>query len=219
VLTSGSVRLHGLLATVVLLCSGPAVAAPAGPSAREVLDRVEKRHRAVSDLSARFVQSYRSGMLGRELKETGTVFLKRPGRMLWQYEQPEKKTFLSDGQRYWFYVPADKQVVVREQAGDKSLATLLLSQTGALSAQFTEKLLASPRPGLQRLELIPRKPDPEVQRVEMDVDADGRIVAIDVHDTQGNRSRFTFDAIRENVGVPDRMFRFDPPAGVEIVTG
>jgi outer membrane lipoprotein carrier protein len=213
------VRLPGLLALVLVLPVAPVPAAPATPSARDVLERVERRHRAVSDLSAHFVQSYRSGMLGRELKETGTVWLKRPGRMLWQYEQPEKKTFLSDGHRYWFYVPADRQVVVREQAGDKSLPTLLLSQTSALSSQFTEKLLESSRPGIQRLELLPRKPDPEVQRVEMDVDAEGRIVAIDVHDTQGNRSRFTFDTIRENVGVPDKMFRFDPPAGVEIVTG
>ena len=212
-------RFRPLLAGVLLWSFAPALGAAGTPSARDVLDRVEKRHRAVADLSASFVQSYRSGMLGRELRETGRVWLKRPGRMLWQYEKPEKKTFLSDGRRYWFYVPADRQVVVREQAGDKSLPTLLLSQTADLSAQFTEKLLKSPGPGLERLELTPRKPDPEVQRVEMDVDAMGRIVAIDVHDTQGNRSRFTFDGIRENEGVPDRMFRFDPPAGVEIVTG
>jgi outer membrane lipoprotein carrier protein len=194
-------------------------AEPASPTARELVQRVQDRHRSVADLTARFVQTYRSGVMGREIRETGSLWLKRPGRMLWRYEEPEQKTFLSDGQRYWFYVPADRQVVVRDQAGDKSLPTLLLSQGADLVSQFDESLVAGAPAGRHRLELVPRKPDPEVQRIVIEIDDAGRILVIDVLDAQANRSRFTFDAIRENVGVPDKLFRFETPAGVEVVTG
>ena len=63
--------------------------------------------------------------------ETGTVALKRPGRMRWEYETPEKKTFVSDGTRVFFYVPADRQVIVRQQAGERGVAMALLSGQGA----------------------------------------------------------------------------------------
>ena len=58
-----------------------------------------------------------------------------------------------------------------------------------------------------------------MQRLVIEIDEVGRILVIDVLDAQANRSRFTFDGIRENVGVPDKMFRFETPAGVEVVTG
>jgi outer membrane lipoprotein-sorting protein len=51
------------------------------------------------------------------------------------------------------------------------------------------------------------------------VDAGDRVRAIEVLDPQGNQSRFTFDDIRENVGLRDQLFRFDVPKGVEVVTG
>ena len=74
---------------------------PARPSAAPAEDlarRVEERHRSARDLTARFVQTYRSGLLGRE-SSSGALSLKRPGRMRWEYEAPEKKTFVSDGKR------------------------------------------------------------------------------------------------------------------------
>ena len=97
-------------------------AAPAAPPdadaalARTLLQRLEQHHARTADLVARFTQSYRSGMLGREVTERGVVSIKRPGRMLWEYRDPERKTFVSDGKRFYFYVPADRQVIVRDQS-------------------------------------------------------------------------------------------------------
>ena len=76
-----------------------------------------------------------------------------------------------------------------------------------------------PAPGMQRLRLTPKKADPEVERVFLDVDPGDRIRAVRVRDAQGNESLFEFDGIRENVGLPERLFRFEVPRGVEVVTG
>jgi outer membrane lipoprotein carrier protein len=195
--------------------ASPSTQAPAAALAR----RIEQRHRRVADMTARFVQTYRSGILAQEVVEKGVVSLKRPGRMLWEYRDPEKKTFVSDGRTFYFYVPADRQVIVREQAGQRGIPALLLSGRDDLLAEFDASLETPPGPGLQRLRLTPKKADPEVERVFLDVDGADRIRAVRVRDAQGNESLFEFDAIRENVGLPDRLFRFEVPRGVEVIAG
>lgn len=169
-------------------------------------------------MTARFVQTYRSGILGREVVESGTVKIKRPGRMLWEYRSPEKKTFVSDGRTFYFYVPEDRQVIVRDQGGEKGVAVALLSGELDLLARFEAGFETGPS-GRTRLRLSPRRPDPDVERVYLDADGAGRILAIEILDVQGNRSEFRFEDIRENVGLSDRLFRFEVPKGVEVIAG
>jgi outer membrane lipoprotein carrier protein len=204
----------------VILALLAALLAPAAPkTAAEFLARkIEERQSAAPDLVARFTQTYRSGALGRTLVERGEVKVKRPGRMLWEYKTPEKKTFVSDGQKFYFYVPADKQVIVREQDPARSLPALLLSGKGGLLSEFDASIEIGP-PGRSRLKLVPRSPDPEIARVFLEVDADHRIRRIEVEDAQGSLSAFDFDDIHENLGLPDRTFHFEVPRGVEVIPG
>ena len=190
----------------------------AAGSAEALARKVEERHRHLVDMTARFVQRYRSGLIGQEIVERGTLSLKQPGRMLWEYRDPERKTFVSDGATCWFYVPADRQVVVRQQGGDRGVALDLLSGRLDILAQF-EPGIETTAAGRERLRLVPRKPDPDLTAVYLDVDAAGRILAIEIVDTQENRSQFRFEDVRENVGLPDSLFRFEVPKGVEVVTG
>jgi outer membrane lipoprotein-sorting protein len=70
-----------------------------------------------------------------------------------------------------------------------------------------------------RLRLVPRVPDADTREIVITADATGRIVGLEIEDLQGNRSSFRFDEVRENVGLPDKMFEFKVPAGVEVITG
>jgi outer membrane lipoprotein carrier protein len=209
-------------AMIAILLAALAVAPTAdtdAPLAQSLVRRLEERQARAQDMTARFVQSYRSGILGREVVERGIVRLKRPGRMLWEYKDPEKKTFLSDGKSYYFYVPADRQVIVRDQDEERGVATRLLSGKGGLLQEFEVSLDAPPAEGVYRLRLSPRKEDPEIQVLIVDVEPSGLLRAIQVEDAQGNRSRFRFDEVRENTGLPDRLFRFEVPPGVEVIRG
>jgi len=210
------------IALSALLLAVSATAAPASPqpaSAEDLVRRLERRNREVRDVTARFTQTYRSGALGRTLVESGTLALKRPGRMRWEYEAPEKKTFVSDGTRIYFYVPGDRQVIVREQAGERGVAMALLSGQGNLLDQFEATLEAREGEPYERVRLVPRIPDPEVRSVSVELDAQLRIRAISIEDAQGNTSRFRFEALRENLELPERMFRFELPRGVEVIQG
>src|SRR5882724_8214262 len=98
------------LLTALLLVALPAADRSA---AQGVVRLIEERHAGTGDLTARFVQVYRSGLLGREAK-----------------------TFVSDGRHFYFYVPADRQVVVRSQDDERSIPSLLLSGKGDILGQF-----------------------------------------------------------------------------------
>lgn len=203
---------------VVLALAAAAAPAAAAESGEALARRVDARQAGVRDLTARFVQSYRSGVLGREVTERGTVSIKKPGRMRWEYREPEKKLFVSDGTQFFFYVPADKQVIVKAQdAGGEGVAAIVLG--GGKILDHFQAFAEDPLPGRVRLRLVPRKADADVQRVYLDLDAEARVVAIEVWDVQGGHSRFQFEAVRENVGLKDEPFRFQPPPGVEVVTG
>lgn len=197
-------------ALLVVLLAQPA-------TAEGLIGKVEERTRRTTSLTAEFVQSYRSAALGREQIERGTLKIKRPGRMLWEYREPEKKTFLSDGKTFYFYVPAERQVIVREQSGERGVTVSLLAGEVSILSEFH----ASPEPegGGRRIKLVPRKPDPELERAFLDLDAEARIVGVEIWDAQGNRSRFRFDKLRENVALDDRLFRFQIPKGVTVIGG
>jgi outer membrane lipoprotein carrier protein len=201
-------------------------AAPAAPPrsvdaelARGVLRRIEEHHARTSDFVARFSQSYRSGMLGREVTERGVVSIKRPGRMRWEYKDPEAKLFVSDGKTFYFYVPADRQVIVSEQDEQRSLAGRLLSGHGGLADEFAASMEEPLEEGVMRVKLVPLHEQPDVQKAFVDVEPSGRIRAILLEDVQGNRTRFRFESVRENTGVRDDQFRFVVPPGVEVIRG
>jgi len=214
-----SILLPAILAVAQATAPSPTGRSADADLARSVLRRVEDRHSRTSDLVARFTQSYRSGMLGREVVERGVVSIKRPGRMRWEYKDPETKLFVTDGKTFYFYVPADKQVIVSEQDEQRSLAARLLSGHGGLTDEFAASMEEPLEEGVLRVKLVPTRPQPDVEKAFVDVEPSGRIRSILLEDVQGNRTRFRFESVRENTGVKDDLFRFAVPSGVEVIRG
>src|SRR5205809_4991333 len=87
-------------------------AAPANPAPEALARSLQQRYEGIKDFSADFVHTYRGGVLRQQAKEQGTVTVKKPGRMRWNYTAPEKKLFVSDGAKIYSYIPQDKQVMV-----------------------------------------------------------------------------------------------------------
>jgi outer membrane lipoprotein carrier protein len=212
--------MNAALPLVLLLAAGVSPPADTGPTLAETLvGRIESRHAGTRDLVARFVQSYRSGLLGRELVERGVVWIKRPGRMRWEYKDPEEKLFLSDGKSFYFYVPEDKQVIIQAQDDRRSLAARLLFGGAGILDEFEASLDEPLEEGVLRVRLVPRQESAELERAYVDVEPSGLIRSILIEDIQGNRTLFRFDELRENTGLPDRLFEFEVPPGVEVIHG
>ena len=107
-----------------LLLLAPAVAAgQARPSATDLAQSVQQKYDRVKDFTADFTHTYEGGVLKKKATERGTVKIKKPGRMLWEYTAPEKKEFISDGQKVYSYLPQDKQVIVASMPSDDQATT------------------------------------------------------------------------------------------------
>jgi outer membrane lipoprotein carrier protein len=203
---------------LVLVLTTLAAAAPSrdAQDAVALARRIQQRHHDIRDMKARFVQTYASSMLGREVVERGTLALKPPGRMRWEYEQPEKKLFVSNGKSSYFYVPEDKQVITFDATGDRGVAVQLLSGRSDLLTEF-QVFAVHGVPN--QLRLVPKDKEAEIREAVIEAEASGRIRRLEILDLQGNRSEYRFENVQENVGLSDSLFEFKVPKGVEVVAG
>ena len=206
-----------LAASLAVPAQGAPPKAPVPPQdAASILSGFDARSRTIRDFTAKFTQTYRSGALGRAIVETGTVKVKRPSRMLFEYVTPDRKLFVADGETYYFYVPRDKQVMIQNQRGDKRATARILAE-GRLLDHF--KCVGEEKDALGRkLILAPLENDADVTRISVVLDGQFRLLALEIQDAEGSTSRMVFNGFKENVGLLDSEFRFEVPKGVEVIS-
>ena len=185
--------------------------------------KVQQRYNTIKDIQGDFVQSYEGGVLRTRTTERGTVAIKRPGRMRFVYTKPEKKEFVSDGNRLYAYMVADKQVIVSPAPGPNQgdIPAMFLAGQSDLARDYTPTLAALPgaAAGLVTLKLVPKKPSAEYESLGIGIDPKTlQIQFLTAVDTQGGRSSFTFSNLKENRGLTDKNFEFRIPRGVDVVT-
>lgn len=205
---------------VVLLLAAPVSAAQTS-SPEAVARALQQRYQGIRDFSADFTQSYRGGVLRTQTTERGTVSIKKPGLMRWNYTSPEKKEFVSDGKKIYFYVPEDRQVQVTDMpaADQATTPALFLAGRGNIGRDFVAAFAENAPPGTVALKLTPRKSEPDYEYLVVAVDPDTmQIRALTTHDRQGGDSTLTFSNLKENRGLSDRDFAFRIPRGVDVVT-
>jgi outer membrane lipoprotein carrier protein len=212
------IRTLTLLLTAIIMAAGvPAAQTKQPPDA--LAKALQARYQSIRDFSADFVQSYRAGVLKTQTRESGTVAVKKPGKMRWVYSKPERKELVSDGQKIYWYVPEDKQVRVSEVGAQVSTPDQFLSGRGDIARDFTPSYVDATVPGTVALKLVPRRSEPEYQYLVVSLDpATLQIRALAFRDHQGGESMHTFTNIKENRGLTDKDFVFRVPSGVSVVT-
>jgi len=205
---------------------GPAPAAPAGGArldVKAVVAEVQKRYDGAADFRARFTQTLTSTALGRKTSSSGEVTFKKPGRMRWDYEKPDKSSYITDGGVLWLYEPDDKQAFKQDLKTSQLPAALsFLTGKGKLATEFDIAFAANAnggKPGPDYvLSLSPRTPQAQVKTIQFIVDPRTFDVRESViTDAQGNVNDLTFADIRVNTRVPDALFKFTPPAGTRVI--
>jgi outer membrane lipoprotein carrier protein len=185
--------------------------------------KVQQRYNGIKDIQGDFVQTYEGGVLRTKTTERGTVAIKRPGKMRFIYIKPEKKEFVSDGNRLYTHLVADKQVIVSPAPGPDQgdIPAMFLAGQSDLARDYTPSFTPLPgaAPGLVTLKLLPRKKSEEYESIGIGVDPTTlQIQFLTAVDTQGGRSSFSFSNLKENRGLTDKQFEFRIPRGVDVVT-
>jgi outer membrane lipoprotein carrier protein len=208
-------------ALLLLLYFG-ACAAAADPSLEQLTKRVDARYNHLTTLKANFQENYNGAGVTRN--ESGELWLQKPGKMRWQYEQPAPKLFIVDGKNAFFYVPAEHQarrMLAKKLDDFRSPIRYLLGHT-KLQNEFN-KLAISSAPAKQTgdvvLEGIPKGMEDRIERVLLEITPADQIRRIRIEELDGSATEFIFEDIQENVAVKAGLFRFTPPQGVEVIEG
>ena len=209
----------------------PAETAPAAKKtstkdAKAWAAKVQKAYEKVKDLSASFEQVTRfkgAGTTGPV--STGTLAVKKPGKMHWEFASPEPKSFISDGKTMWMYEPEVNQVIVNEFMADTTSVTALnfLEGLGVLEKSFDVAMAERPEDATVKtavfLELTPKdQADVQFQKIVLAVDGKTGIAnEVFLTDMMGSETRLTFRDIEINSKLPDSKFEFQIPKDAEVV--
>jgi len=184
---------------------------------------IEGAYGRMTDLKAEFTQTAFNKSLNQTIPATGKVYLKKGGKLRWEYAEPTPQQIVSDGKTIWIYTPTLNQVntgpAPEALAGP---AGSFLSGLGKLREHFSVRLLNPAQPkdadGNVVLDLTPKQPLPTLQRLILAFDPNGwRLRKAVVYDQFENTVTMQFTSLAINSGLEDKLFAFVPPKGTATV--
>jgi len=183
-----------------------------------IVRRVDEHYNHLGSLRTGYTEHY-AGM-GMDRSESGTLLLKKPGRMRWNYAAPVGKVFVLDGKYGWFYTPGDAQAqrLPAKQLDDlRSPLRFLLGHT-QLQKEL-DGLTVTPAGSGFAITGVPKGMAERLKRLTLIVTTAGTIERMKLEEVDGAITEFSFSQMQEDVPVSDADFRFTLPAGVTVVEG
>lgn len=226
-LSALSVVICGLLLLTSVFAAADEDSEKALKEVREVVKQLQARYEKTKDLQADFTQKTTIEGFDRAITSTGKVYIKKPGRLRWNYLDPSVEDIYVNSDDVKVYVPEHRQVLVgklTQMAASKAPLELLLG-----AAKLDESYEIEPTPGKGRgvggirlLTLLPKTQEGEagrsLQRIVLEVFPKTYFIrTVTLHEMSGNVARFEFSSLQSNIGLADAVFDLKLPADVEVV--
>jgi outer membrane lipoprotein carrier protein len=186
--------------------------------AKAVALRVQRFYEHAKNFSARFAQTSTYPTFGNVKQAGGKVYLQKPDRLRWEYD--DGRLIVLDGKALWNWNAEDKEATVHRGFGVSQVPPefAFLFGKGTLLDRFSVRE-AEAVPGLpqgETLELVPRKPSPDVQKLVLVAGPDGQVKASVVTNSQGDVNQLVFSEVKVDGQLVDSIFRFEPPPGAHV---
>jgi outer membrane lipoprotein carrier protein len=182
----------------------------------DLLKGIESRYNKAQTLELGFSETYT--MKGHKKTESGTLFLRKPGQMRWQYSAPPGKLFVSDGQFFYYYSPEENRAEKMKLKEADDLRAPLAFLLGRLN--FNEdfrEFHSTPQATGTLINAIPKSDKLPYSEVSFLATPDFAITHLQVKGQDGSLLEFDFQGEKKNPAVPEAMFKFSPPPGAEYV--
>ncbi len=193
--------------------------APSGTTTRETMvARLQARYDETEGFRADFVQEVTSATLGQTLTSRGQVFFKKPGRMRWEFTDPQQ-LLIADGNALWLYQPAERQVVKTpfQYAFNSQTPVSFLTGVGRLEEDFSV-LSQGETSSAYQLRLRPKQAAEAIGLLDIEVSKETfDILQALITDPLGNTTRVSFTNIDRETTLGDDLFRFELPPGIDLV--
>ena len=215
--------------TIFLICAAtilyiialglPVAVAESNPALDRILEGMEQKY-ANSSFSAKFLQQ--STIKAMELTDsaTGKVYVMHPGKMRWEYEQPDKQIIITDGYKLWIYRPEDNQVMTgaapeffRDGKGASFLSDIKL-----LREKFEIVLLESEKSLFHELKLTPREKNMDVASIRLSVSMSTfTVMRVITYNFYGDETRIELLNSEFGMDLDDDLFSFKIPEGIDVL--
>ena len=194
---------------------------------REVVKQLQTRYEKMKDMQADFSQKTKIEGFERPVTSAGKVYIKKPGRLRWDYLDPATEQIYVNQDDVKVYVPEHKQVLVgklTQMAASKAPLELLQG-----AAKLDESFEIEPTMGKDRgvgsmplITLIPKAKEHEstqnLQKIVLEVFPKTYFIrAVSLHEVGGNVAVFEFSNLKPNLGLGNEVFDFKTPSDVEVV--
>jgi outer membrane lipoprotein carrier protein len=213
-------RAETIVLTLFVWATSTATAA-ALPNVHAFALAVDEHYNHMQSLQADFTEIYQGS--GMERVESGTLWLKKPGKMRWEYRSPEEKLFVGNGKDAWLYLPAARQVRKSSMRNLEDLRSPLAFLLGKTKLEKELQALSF-APDVQpwkvqdvMLRGVPKGLEDRLSQVLLEITPDHRITRILILGLDDSITEYRFSDQKENLEVPEGKFRFSAPAGSEVV--
>jgi outer membrane lipoprotein carrier protein len=207
-----------LLVALPALAQKPAKEPAPDQKAKSAALRVQRFYEHAKNFTARFAQTSTYPTFGNVKQASGKVYLMKPDRLRWEYD--DGRLIVLDGKALWNWNAEDKEATVHKGFGVSQVPAefAFLFGKGTLLDRFAvrEVPAAQGLPQGETLELVPRKPSGDVQKLVLVTGPDGQVKASVVTNSQGDLNQLVFSEVKVDGPLADSIFRFEPPAGAHV---
>jgi outer membrane lipoprotein carrier protein len=212
-----------VLVSLLSAVTAPVWAGDAKADVKTLSAAIDEHYNHLRSLEAQFTETYKGS--GMDRTESGTLWLKKPGKMRWEYRSPKEKLFVSNGKDAWFYVPEDRQA--RKESAKKledirSPLAFLLGKARLQKELQGLSLAPDIEPsqaGNVVLRGVPAALGDRISEILLEVSPDNRIVRLVMQGIDGASTEYRFSDQKENVSIADSRFDFRTPSGTEVIEG
>lgn len=184
----------------------------------EIVNAIQKSYESVRTLEAKFEQKTFVKMMNRTEVTKGNVQIKKPGKMKWVYNAPDPQILISDQKNLWLYLPEEEEATKMpiESVYSSNTPALFLAGQGILTDIFNIVKILTEKEKFVAI-FTPKKVESSLSRLALRVNKNNyQITGATVYDIIGNKTSIKFRSIRINNEIPESVFNFKIPAGVEM---
>lgn len=184
-----------------------------------LLTALENRYNRTRTLSVGFTETYR--VPGHPPKtESGTLYLRKPGRMRWNYTSPAGKVFVSDGKSIYLFTPANNRVEKMKLRESEDMRAPLAFLLGKLNLRKDFQNFELRQEGADTwISAEPKSENLPYTKVEFLVAPDSQIRRVQLAGLDRSLLQFSFENETRNPQLDTKLFQFHAPPGVELVEG
>ena len=184
----------------------------------ETVKAIQKNYELVQTLKANFEQKAFVKMLNRTEITRGNVQIKKPGKMKWIYSSPDPQVLISDQKNLWLYAPEEEEVtkIPIENVYSSNTPALFLAGQGILTDIFNVVQVLTEKDKFVAV-FTPKVVESSLSRLVLRANKNNyQITGVTVYDKLGNETAIKFRSIRINEEIPESVFNFEVPTGVEV---